>query len=82
MAGVSHLHLIVHCTTTIYLVVAMHEGKMRTQMTTLGRLGSVFATFGAVIDVARAVEARRMPDTRDLKTLGIDQSSFQRIYFR
>jgi hypothetical protein len=42
----------------------------------------VFATFGAVIDVARAVEARRMPDTRDLKTLGIDQSSFQRIYFR
>jgi hypothetical protein len=51
-------------------------------MTTLGRLGSVFATFGAVIDVARAVEARRMPDARDLKTLGIEKSSFQRIYFR
>jgi hypothetical protein len=82
MADAPDMHLIVHRTTTIYIVVAMHEGKMRTHMTTLGRLGSVFATFGAVIDVARAVEARRMPDARDLKTLGIEQSSFQRINFR
>lgn len=79
MADVPHMHLIVRRTMTIYIVVAMHEGKKRTKMTTLGRLGSVFATFGAVIDVARAVEARRMPDARDLKTLGIEATSFQRI---
>ena len=48
----------------------------------LGRLGWMFATVGAVLDVARAVEARRMPDAGALRTLGIDQSSFQRIYFR
>jgi hypothetical protein len=51
-------------------------------MTTLGRLGSVFTTVGAVLDVARSVEARRMPDSAALKTLGIDQKSFERIYFR
>ncbi len=48
----------------------------------LGRLGSVLATVGAVFDVARAVEARRMPDAGALRTLGIDKSAFQRIYFR
>ena len=33
-------------------------------------------------EIARAVEARRMPDAGALKRLGIDKSSFQRIYFR
>ena len=50
--------------------------------TSLGRLGSVFATVGAVLDVARSIEARRMPDAGALKTLGIEKSSFERIYFR
>jgi hypothetical protein len=52
-------------------------------MTTLaGRLGSVFATVGAVLDVARSIEARRIPDARALKTLGIERSSFERINLR
>jgi hypothetical protein len=83
MADTPSTHLLVRCTMIMYLRAATHERKMRTQMTTLtGRLGSMFATVGAVLDVARSIEARRMPDARALKTLGIEKSSFERIYFR
>ncbi len=45
----------------------------------LGRIGKVFATFGAVIDVATAVEARRQPSVQALRTLGIDESAFRKL---
>jgi hypothetical protein len=45
----------------------------------LGRLGRVFATVGAVIDVATAVEARRQPSSNALRTLGIDEKAFRQV---
>ena len=45
----------------------------------LGRIGKVFATVGAVIDVATAVEARRQPSVQSLRTLGIDEQAFRRV---
>ena len=45
----------------------------------LGRLGKVFATVGAVIDVATAVEARRQPSVQSLRTLGIDEKAFRQV---
>jgi hypothetical protein len=45
----------------------------------LGRLGRVFATVGAVIDVATAVEARRQPSANALRTLGIDEKAFRQV---
>ena len=45
----------------------------------LGRLGKVFATFGAVIDVATALEARRQPSAKALQTLGIDEKAFRQV---
>ena len=44
-----------------------------------GRLGKVFATVGAVIDVATAVEARRQPSVQALRTLGIDEKAFRQV---
>jgi hypothetical protein len=44
-----------------------------------GRLGQVFATVGAVIDVATAVEARRQPSVQSLRTLGIDEKAFRQV---
>jgi hypothetical protein len=45
----------------------------------LGRIGKVFATFGAVIDVATAIEARRQPSVKALRTLGIDEKAFRQV---
>ena len=46
-----------------------------------GRFNSIFATFGAAIDVSRAVESGRMPTSGALKVLGINKSAFQHIHF-
>lgn len=45
----------------------------------LGRISSMLSTFGAAIEVARAVEARRMPVGVSLKTLGIDEKTFRQV---
>lgn len=45
----------------------------------LGRISSMFTTFGAAIDVARAIEARRMPVGGSLKLLGIDEKAFRQV---
>jgi hypothetical protein len=45
----------------------------------LGRIGKVFATVGAVIDVATAIEARRQPSVQSLRTLGIDEKAFRQV---
>jgi hypothetical protein len=37
---------------------------------------------GAAIHVARAVEAGRMPESRVLKALGIDEAAFRAINLR
>lgn len=42
----------------------------------MGFIGSAFAVFGAARAVAAAVEGRRRPDARDLRTLGIDPENF------
>ena len=44
-----------------------------------GRIGKVFATVGAVIDVATAIEARRQPSVQSLRTLGIDEKAFRQV---
>jgi len=46
-----------------------------------GRIASAFASFGAAIDLARAVETRTMPSRTSLKRLGIEESTFRRINF-
>lgn len=43
-------------------------------------LTSVFSVFGAAVDVARAVEAHRMPPAGALKTLGIDENDFRKTH--
>jgi hypothetical protein len=50
-----------------------------TKTQTFGPLGKVFATVGAVIDVATAVEARRQPSVQSLRTLGIDEKAFRQV---
>lgn len=44
-----------------------------------GRFNVIFATFGAAIDVSRAVEAGRMPRSGALKVLGINETAFRQI---
>jgi hypothetical protein len=44
-----------------------------------GRIGKVFATVGAVIDVATSIEARRQPSVQSLRTLGIDEKAFRQV---
>ena len=41
-----------------------------------GFLGRAFAVLGAASAAAAAVEGRRRPKDRDLRTLGIDPASF------
>jgi hypothetical protein len=53
--------------------------KMNSTEHKLGRLGKVFATVGAVIDVATAIEARRQPSAKALQTLGIDEKAFRQV---
>ena len=48
----------------------------------LGPIGKVFATFGAVIDVANALEARRQPSVQSLRTLGMDEKAFRQVNLR
>jgi len=45
----------------------------------LGRISSMFSTFGAAIEVARAIEAHRMPVGSSLKMLGIDEKHFRQV---
>lgn len=47
----------------------------------LSRVGSLFDILGAARDAAAAVEAHRAPNTRALKTLGIDPEAFKAIRF-
>ena len=44
-----------------------------------GRFSSIFAAFGAAVDVSRAVEAGQMPASGSLKVLGINESAFRHI---
>ena len=46
----------------------------------LSRVGSALDTFGAAVNVARAVENREMPAASALATLGIDEKSFRQIW--
>lgn len=48
----------------------------------LTRLASAFAMFEAAVDVARAVDARRMPSRGALKALGINEDDFRKIHAR
>lgn len=43
------------------------------------RLGSVFDAFGSAVAVASAVEAGRVPQSKHLRTLGIDPEAFRSI---
>lgn len=47
--------------------------------TLVGATGAAFSTLNAGFEVARAVEARRMPPARALRRLGIDPEAFARI---
>jgi hypothetical protein len=53
---------------------------MTKTVSTLGSLGKVFASFGAAIDVATALEARRQPSAKALRTLGIDEKAFRQVH--
>jgi hypothetical protein len=44
------------------------------------RLTSVFTVFGAAVDVARAIDAHRMPPAGALKTLGINEKDFRKSH--
>jgi hypothetical protein len=48
----------------------------------LGGLASAFAVFEAAVDVARAIDAHRMPSTGALKTLGINEDDFRKSHAR
>lgn len=43
-------------------------------------LVSAFAMFEAAVDVARAIDARRMPSSGALKTLGINEDDFRKTH--
>ena len=43
------------------------------------RLGTFVDVFGSAVAVASAVEARRVPKSSHLRTLGIDPSAFRSI---
>ncbi len=42
-------------------------------------IGGFFDIFGSAVAVSRAVEAKKRPLARDLRTLGIDPSAFDTI---
>jgi len=44
------------------------------------RLTSMFTVFGAAVDVARAIEAHRMPSAGALKALGINEAEFRKTH--
>ncbi len=46
-----------------------------------GFLGRAFAVLGAASAAAAAVEARRAPRERDLRTLGIDPEGFRKVRY-
>lgn len=48
-------------------------------MSTRTKIGELFDIFGSAIAAASAVEARRQPKARDLRTLGIDPERFRQI---
>lgn len=48
----------------------------------LSTVGSALNTFGAAVNVARAVENHEMPSAGALVALGIDQDAFRKIHFR
>jgi len=48
----------------------------------LGGLASAFAMFEAAVDVARAIDAHRMPSSGALKTLGINEDDFRKSHAR
>ena len=45
-------------------------------------VGSALATFGAAVDVARAVERHEMPAAGALARLGIDAEAFSKVHLR
>ena len=46
----------------------------------LSGLTSMFTVFGAAVDVARAIDAHKMPSRAALKTLGIDENDFRKTH--
>lgn len=46
----------------------------------LSGLTSMFTVFGAAVDVARAIDAHKMPSPGSLKTLGIDEKDFRKTH--
>lgn len=54
----------------------------RTKSSRLSRIGSAFATVIAAVDVAKAVQNRRMPPAGALDALGIDEDAFRRMQRR
>ena len=46
------------------------------------RVGSALSTFGAAVDVARAVEQRELPAPGALAALGIDEATFRKVHLR
>jgi len=72
--AVHNIYLAVHDNTYKGLEMTKLSNRAR-----LGRFSSIFATFGAAIDVSRAVEAGQMPASGSLEVLGIDQSAFRHI---
>jgi hypothetical protein len=57
-----------------------YEMKKRSDTVRGGGLGLFFSTVGAAVNVARSVEAGRMPEGRALKALGIDEKAFREIH--
>lgn len=45
------------------------------------RIGNFFDVFGSAVAVTRAVEGRRQPNAKDLRTLGIDPAKFGKINY-
>jgi hypothetical protein len=52
---------------------------MITPQSRRGYLGNIFGIVGAAINASAAVEVRRTPKERDLRTLGIEPASFPNI---
>jgi hypothetical protein len=49
---------------------------MTTTQSRRGYLGNIINILGAAISASAAVDGRRTPQARDLRTLGIDPASF------
>jgi hypothetical protein len=52
------------------------------QMTMRSTLSAFFGTIGSAMNAASAVENNRAPNSRDLRTLGIDPVEFRMIMGR